>query len=261
LSAAVKLKDFFGDRIKEGVALNAASYDPDLWYPYLWMLGGDILELRESHPTKGVYWFPSFNSSAGVRALEFLKQQVDAGIKPQSEQLLDADFANKTYPVLIEGSWLPREFENESKSAFEEQVGFIPMFPVPNQTIPTSTMRGGWQFAIPSTSQHSDLAWELITIIAQPEILSPVLQQFGSLPTQQVFGDGPLSGPLKQSIPFFEDMVSMIPYGQGRPNIPEYPEIAENIHQAIQQVYNGSAASPKEALDIAAAKSADSLGW
>jgi multiple sugar transport system substrate-binding protein len=163
--------------------------------------------------------------------------------------------------VLIEGSWLPREFENESKSAFEEQVGFIPMFPVPNQTIPTSTMMGGWEFAIPSTSQHSDLAWELITIIAQPEILSPVLQQFGSLPTQQVFGDGPLSGPLKQSIPFFEDMVSMIPYGQGRPNIPEYPEIAENIHQAIQQVYNGSAASPKEALDIAAVKSADSLGW
>jgi multiple sugar transport system substrate-binding protein len=55
-------------------------------------------------------------------------------------------------------------------------------------------------------------------------------------------------------------MVSMIPYGGSRPNIPEYPQIAEDIHQAIQQVYNGSA-SPKDALDIAAAKSAASLGW
>jgi multiple sugar transport system substrate-binding protein len=55
-------------------------------------------------------------------------------------------------------------------------------------------------------------------------------------------------------------MVSMIPYGRSRPNIPEYPEIAEHIHQAIQQVYNGSA-SPKDALDMAAAKSAHSLGW
>ena len=55
-------------------------------------------------------------------------------------------------------------------------------------------------------------------------------------------------------------MVSMIRDGRSRPNIPEYPEIAEHIHEAIQQVYNGSA-SPQDALDMAAAKSADSLGW
>jgi multiple sugar transport system substrate-binding protein len=260
ISAAVKLKDFFGDRVKQGVALNAASYDPDLWYPYLWMLGGEILELREGHPTKGVYWFPSFNSSAGVKALEFLKQQVDAGIKPQAEESLGADFANRTIPVLLEGSWLPREFANESKSTFEQQIGFIPMFPVPNQTISTSTMMGGWELGIPSTSQHSDLAWELITIMAQPEILGPFLQEYGFLPTQEVLGDGPNSGPLNESIPYFDEMVSMIPYGRSRPNISEYPEIAEHIHQAIQQVYNGSA-SAEDALNIAAAKSADSLGW
>jgi multiple sugar transport system substrate-binding protein len=260
ISAAVKLKDFFGDRVKQGVALNAASYDPDLWYPYLWMLGGEILELREGHPTKGVYWFPSFNSSAGVKALEFLKQQVDAGIKPQAEESLGADFANRTIPVLLEGSWLPREFANESKSTFEQQIGFIPMFPVPNQTISTSTMMGGWELGIPSTSQHSDLAWELITIMAQPEILGPFLQEYGFLPTQDVLGDGPNSGPLNESIPYFDEMVSMIPNGRSRPNISEYPEIAEHIHQAIQQVYNGSA-SAEDALNIAAAKSADSLGW
>jgi multiple sugar transport system substrate-binding protein len=260
ISAAVKLKDFFGDRVNQGVALNAASYDPDLWYPYLWMLGGDILELREVQPTKGVYWFPSFNSSAGVKALEFLKQQVDAGIKPQVEESLDAYFANRTFPVLLEGSRLPREFANESKSTFEEQVGFIPMFPAPDQTISTSTMMGGWELGIPSISQHSDLAWELITIMARPEILGRFLQKYGFLPTQHVLGDGPNSGPLNESIPYFDEMVSMIPYGQGRPNIPEYPQIAENIHQAIQQVYNGSV-SAEDALNIAADKSADSLGW
>jgi maltose-binding protein MalE len=75
-----------------------------------------------------------------------------------------------------------------------------------------------------------------------------------------VLGDGPASEPLKESIPYFEEMVSMIPNGKGRPNISEYPEIAEDIHQAIQQVYNGTA-SPEDALDMAAAKSADSLGW
>jgi len=260
ISAAVKLKDFFGERITQGVHLIGAPHDRDIWYPYLWMLGGDILELREGHPTKDVYWFPSYNSSEGVRAMEFLKQQVDAGIKSQKEHSWGLEFANRTFPVMIEGSWMLAAFPRESWPTLEQEVGFIPMFPVPNQTTQTSTMMGGWELAIPSTSQHSELSWELITIMAQPEILGPFLAEMGFVPTQHTLGEGPSSEPLKESVPFFEEMVSMIPNGRGRPTAAEYPEIAEHIHQAIQQVYNGSA-SPKEALDIAAAKSAATLGW
>src|SRR5919199_1937090 len=260
ISAAVKLKDYFGDKINQGVHLVGAPFDPDMWYPYLWMLGGEILEQRQGHPTKGAYWFPSYNSSQGVRAMEFLKQQVDAGIKPQKEHSFGPEFANRTFPVMLEGSWMLSAFPRESWPTLEQKVGFIPMFPVPNQTIQTSTMMGGWELAVPSTSQNSDLSWELVTIMAQPEILSPFLQQYGYLPTQKALGDGPLSEPLKQSVPFFREMVSMIPYGRSRPNIAEYPQIAEDVHQAILQVYNGSA-SPKDALDIAAARSAYSLGW
>jgi multiple sugar transport system substrate-binding protein len=260
ISAAVKLNDFFGNRVTQGVHLRNAPHEPDMWYPYLWMLGGEILELREGHPTKGVYWFPSYNSSEGVRAMEFLKRQVDAGVEPQERQLEKA-FKNKNFSVMLADSAMPGEFPKESWPTLEQELGFIPMFPVPNQTIQTSTMMGGWEVAIPSTSENSDLSWELITIMAQPEILGPFLQQYGYLPTQKVIGDGPLSEPLKQSVPFFEEMVSLIPYGRSRPNIPEYPEIAEYVTQAIQQVYNGSAASPEDALDRAAARSADSLGW
>jgi multiple sugar transport system substrate-binding protein len=260
ISAAEKLNDFFGDRVTQGVQLWTASYAPDMWYPYLWMLGGEILQLREGHPTKDVYWFPSYNSSEGIRALDFLKRQVDAGIEPQQERQLEKAFVNRNFSVMLAGSWMPGEFPKESWPTLEQEIGFIPMFPVPNQTIQTSTMMGGWEVAVPSTSQNSDLSWELVTIMAQPEILGPFLQQYGYLPTQQVLGEGPSSQPLKESVPFFEEMVSMIPYGRSRPNIPEYPEIAEHITQAIQQVYNGTA-SPEDALNTAAAKSADSLGW
>jgi multiple sugar transport system substrate-binding protein len=223
------------------------------------MLGGEILELREGHPTKSVYWFPSYNSSEGVRAMEFLKRQVDAGVEPQERQLEKA-FTNRNFSVMLAGSWVPGEFPKESWPTLEQQVGFIPMFPVPNQTIQTSTMMGGWELAIPSTSQNSDLAWELITIMAEPEILTPFLQEYGYLPTQKMIGGTQLSEQLNESVPFFEEMISMIPYGRSRPSIPEYPEIAEHVTQAIQQVYNGSAL-PKDALDIAANRSADSLGW
>jgi multiple sugar transport system substrate-binding protein len=260
ISAAVKLKDFFGDNITQGVHLIGAPHEPDMWYPYLWMLGGEILEPREGHPTKDGYWFPSYNSSEGVRAMEFLKQQVDAGIKPQKEHSWGAEFANRTFPVMLEGSWMLDRFPIESYPTLEQQVGFIPMFPVPNQTIQTSTMMGGWELAVPTTSQNSDLAWELITLMAEPEILAPFLREMGFLPTQRTLGEGQFSEQSTASIPYFDEMVSMIPYGRSRPNIPEYPEIAEHIHQAMQQVYNGSA-SPKDALNMAAAKSAELLGW
>lgn len=261
ISAAVKLKEFFGDRVVQGVHLLSASHNVDLWYPYLWMLGGEILELRHGHPTKGAYWFPAFNSSEGIRAMDFLKKQVDAGIEP-SNQPGEVEFVNRVFPVMLGGSWMPLFFPPESWPTLKQQIGFIPMFPVPNSTIPTSTMMGGWELAVPSSSQNSDLAWELITIMAQPEILSPFLINAGGyLPTQKALGEGPSSQPLKQSVPYFEEMVSMIPLGESRPSIPEYPEIAESIHQAIQQVYNGTAASSKDALDIASAKSAQALGW
>ena len=258
-SAAVQLKDFFGDRITEGVHLRNAPHEPDMWYPYLWMLGGEILELRQGHPTKGVYWFPSYNSSEGLRALDFLKRQVDAGIEPQERQLEKA-FVNRNFSVILADSAMPGEFPKESWPTLEQELGFIPMFPVPNQTIQTSTMMGGWELAIPSISQNSALAWELITIMAEPEILTPFLQEYGYLPTQKMIGDGQLSAPLRESVPYFEEMVSMIPYGRSRPNIPEYPQIAEHITQALQQVYNGSASS-EDALNVAASRSADSLGW
>jgi multiple sugar transport system substrate-binding protein len=52
----------------------------------------------------------------------------------------------------------------------------------------------------------------------------------------------------------------MIIIGNGRPNIPEYGQIADLISQALDEVYSGLK-GPKQALDDAAAKSAKALGW
>lgn len=49
------------------------------FYPYLWMLGGAIVESKPGHPTKGNYWFPGYNGTEGVRALEFIKRSNRCG--------------------------------------------------------------------------------------------------------------------------------------------------------------------------------------
>ncbi|MGC2308408.1 MAG: extracellular solute-binding protein, partial [Nitrososphaeraceae archaeon] len=61
ITAAKKLNSVLNAKGIQGVHLTGANHSPDLFYPYLWMLGGDILQQREGHPTKGNYWFPAFN--------------------------------------------------------------------------------------------------------------------------------------------------------------------------------------------------------
>jgi multiple sugar transport system substrate-binding protein len=139
-------------------------------------------------------------------------------------------------------------------------VGFLPAFPAPNDSVQTSTMTGGWQLSIPSISTHKDLAWELIAIMLEPKVLAPWLEKYGYLPTQTPIGEGPYSTQLVQSIPYYQEMISLIELGRSRPSIPEYPQITNHIKQAMDEVFSGSK-EPKQALDDAAAKSARSLGW
>jgi multiple sugar transport system substrate-binding protein len=243
----------------QGVELVGGPGSQNEWYPYLWMLGGSIVESRSNHPTKGVYWFPSYNSTKGVKALEFFKGLVNAGVKPIATDFED-EFANKKYAVILGGSWLPGSFPSLTKQSFEQKIGMIPMFPIPDENTSTSTIMGGWLLSIPNNSKNKDLTWELIATMLEPHILSPMLAKYGYLPTQIAIGDGPYSAELRKSIPYYDQLISLIKYGRSRPNIAEYPQIAEHIGEAIDAVYSGSK-QPKQALDDAAAKSAKALGW
>jgi multiple sugar transport system substrate-binding protein len=96
----------------------------------------------------------------------------------------------------------------------------------------------------------------------EPSILSLWLakQAYLSIQINLGQGPGPYTEELRKSIPFYDQMVSMIYEGGSRPSIPEYPAIAENILQALDEVEYGLK-DPKQALQEAAAKSAKALGW
>ena len=262
IAAAKKLNTVLRPQGIEGVHLTGASHSPDLWYPYLWMLGEEIIGSKPGHPSKGNYWFPTYNNTEGVKALQFIKDQVDAGISPQKNHSWGKEFANRKFAVMLEGSWLPGYFPHEQWSSLKQRVGFIPLFPVPSLDNKTSTLMGGGEFSIPSTSSNKNLAWELIEIMLQPPVLTPWIAEQQYLPTQIILGEGngSYANLLRKSIPFYDDMISMIPLGKGRPSIPEYPAIAQDIQQALDDVYYGIK-EPKQALNDAARKSAKTLGW
>jgi len=263
IEAAKKLNQVLRPQGIEGVHLVGAGHSPDIeFFPYLWMLGGEILQQREGHPTKGVYWFPGYNDTEGVKALEFIKDQLDAGVKPQKEHFWGKEFLNRKFAVMIEALQNHVHLNTtEQKKQFEQKVGFIPGFPVSAAGNQSATLLGGWLLSIPSTSKNKDLAWELITFVLQPKILAPFHQKYGLLPTQIPIGEGsPYSTQLNQTVPYYDQLISMLQLQGTRPNIPEYPEIAAHIKQAIDQVYNGTK-EPEQALEEAAAKSAKVLGW
>lgn len=195
IAAAKQLNSVLRPKGIEGIHLTGAGHSPDLGYPYLWMLGGDIVQQREGHPTKGKYWFPAFNSSAGLKALSFIQDQVNAGIKPQKEHYWGKEFIDRKFAVMIEGSWLPSYTrapiqDSRDRIGFENRIGFLPMLPVPYEGNQNATLMGGWEFGIPSTSLHKDLAWKLIKIMLEPNILATWLVEQGFLPTQISIGKG-----------------------------------------------------------------------
>ena len=96
--------------------------------------------------------------------------------------------------------------------------------------------------------------------MVEPKILAPWLKQYGYLPTQKSIGQGPYAASLNQTIPYYDKMVSMVSFGSSRPSISEYPQVADNIREAIHEVYFNIKDS-KHALDDAARKSAKALGW
>ena len=264
IESSQKLNQELRPKGMNGTVLFDTYYSQDLWFPYLWMLGGDLVQLRDGHPTKGRYWFPTYNGTEGIQALSFIKDQIDAGVKPDSLPASDkVEFAQKKIAIILGGSWMPGYFANQTRADFENKIGFIPLFPVPSLDYQTSTLMGGWELAIPTTSDHKALAWKLIEAILDPEILGPWIQEYGYLPTQIPLGQGLILNQSTSQLPYYDTLISMIPFGNIRPSIPEYPIIAEHIHEAIDQVYssNGTNSSISTILNEAALKSAHTLGW
>ena len=121
IGPAKKLNTALKDQGIQGVELIGGPSSQNEWYPYLWMLGGSIVESRPNHPTKDFYWFPSYNSTQGVKALEFFKRLVDNGVKPITIDF-EKEFANKKYAIILGGSWLPASFPSLTKQDMNNKL-------------------------------------------------------------------------------------------------------------------------------------------
>ena len=71
----------------------------------------------------------------------------------------------------------------------------------------------------------------------KPKILASYLAAHSNLPTQIPIGEGQYSGLINNTTPYYDKLIALLKAGHSRPSIPEYPQIADNIHHALDEVY------------------------
>lgn len=252
----------------EGCLLIGQAWIADWTMPYAWMQGGDLgydvnPDLAEAQGAADP-WMPTFDSEAWVGALQFTRDQVDAGIDPFTEHQFGQAFGAKRFATWLGGTWAYGVLQ-DAEGVDLSNVGLVGAFPTPSEDVETATMAGGWSLAIPSTSEHPEQAWAFLRTMLDEDILGRMQVQFGELPTQetiaQQYEDQFAEFWNQGDVDRWSEMQDLAPHAYGRPSFPTWPQIASNITQMVQSVMFEDVAPEEAAATAQQTAVVDVLGW
>ncbi|NDJ61653.1 MAG: extracellular solute-binding protein [Chloroflexi bacterium] len=93
-------------------------------------------------------------------------------------------------------------------------------------------MGGGWGWAMSSTTDNEDLAWEFIQFMSSPDSIATYAEGVGGIPTRV---DAPTDA-------FNETLAAeVLPFQSFRPAHPDYPRVSEQIQIATERIMLGEA--------------------
>jgi multiple sugar transport system substrate-binding protein len=242
IESCQKLDAALSDRRIEGCLLIGQPWIADWTLPYVWMSGGDIgvdvnTDVAEAQGAEEA-WVPTFDTDAWVKALQFTRRQVDAGIDPFTEHQFGPAFVDQRYATWLGGTWVYGSVQGSG--ADMSNLGVVAAFPVPSPDVTTATMAGGWTLAIPKTSEQPDVAWEFLKAMLQPDTLGAMQTQFGYLPTEESFATE-LEGQFADywnagGEDRWSELQNLAPYAYGRPSFPTWPQVGAAITDMVQRV-------------------------
>ena len=231
-----------------GTAYSVSGSEDTTWHlwPLLWQNGGEILD-----GTK-----PTFNSDAGVKALETLRQiAVDdkSMYLDQTDEKYGPLFNSGRVGMMISGPWSLLDLKT---AKLDYDVALLPGTNGDHTTVSgpdlwvlfdhSDANRAGAtrDFAKWLTSAETDAKWNLAV---------------GNLPLRTTEKDTPAfkkyTEEYKGGQKFFDNLANA---KKARPTVAGYEVLSRNVGDAIAQVLQGKATA-KEALDAAAKKSADAV--
>ncbi|MEV6849877.1 ABC transporter substrate-binding protein [Actinoplanes sp. NPDC051411] len=231
-----------------GTAYSVSGSEDTTWHlwPLLWQHGGQILD-----GTK-----PAFNSDAGVAALETLRQMA---VDDKSMYLDQTDekywrlFNSGRVAMMMSGPWSLLDIKDAKLSYGVVQ---LPGFNGDHETVSGPDV---WVLFNHDDVNRAGAARDFIKWLTSAQTDAKWNLKLGNLPLRTTEKDTPEYAAYVKEYPggdkFFANLANA---KQARPTVAGYDELSRNVGDAISKVLQGTE-SPKQALDEAAKKSADSV--
>lgn len=228
-----------------GTAYSVSGSEDTTWHlwPLLWQNGGQILD-----GTK-----PAFNSDAGVKALETLRAMA---VDDKSMYLDQTDekyvplFNSGHVAMMLSGPWSLLDIK-DAKLAYG--VTALPGVNGDHQTVSGPDL---WVLFDHQNANQAGASRDFIKWLTSAEIDAKWNLAVGNLPLRASEKDSPAFAAYVKEYPggqkFFDNLANA---KQARPTVAGYEAMPRNVGDAIATVLQG-AATPKQALDEAARKSA-----
>ncbi|UQU61967.1 ABC transporter substrate-binding protein [Couchioplanes caeruleus] len=231
-----------------GTAYSVSGSEDTTWHlwPLLWQNGGKILD-----GTK-----PAFNSDAGVKALETLRvMAVDdkSMYLDQTDEKYGPLFNSGHVAMMLSGPWSLLDIKT---AKLDYGVAFLPGVNGDHQTVSGPDL---WVLFDHDDANRAGAARDFVKWLTSAQTDAKWNLAVGNLPLRSSEKDTPEFAAYVKEYPggqkFFDNLANA---KQARPTLPGYEAMSRNVGDAIAKVLQG-AASPKEALDQAAQKSAGAL--
>jgi len=193
--------------------------------PFVWQAGSDL---------------NNFDSEGTVKAITLWKNLIDNGYMPkdiltQNQQDIALQFINGKVAMMVNGTWQTGNLQQ--KANFDWDIVQLP------KDKKGGTILGGENFAITSTSEHKDEAWDVLEFIQQKDVLKELVKEKGYIPARKDLAEDDYWQNDKLLKPFADSMQ----VAKARAYGSKYPSISDEIQNMIQGVLTGESA-PEEAV-------------
>ncbi|GLQ56353.1 ABC transporter substrate-binding protein [Devosia nitrariae] len=192
--------------------------------------------------------YDNINTEGAVEALEIWKTIIDEKLASpdtltRGQWDSTGTFNSGNAAMVISGPWELNRMLEEAK--FDWGVALLP---VPEEGAPRSSAMGDFNWAIFSTSEHPEEAFQALEYFASQD--HRLFPEWGQLPARSDIELPETGEPLKDAA--LKVFLEQLQYAQPRGPHPEWPKISKAIQDAIQATLTGQM-SAQDALDNAQA--------
>lgn len=228
-AAAAKLTT--ADRYGFATSMTKSENSVFVFESLLWQAGADLDSLRSPEALSAMEFLKNLQTS-GSMSSEALSWDLRGGV---------TELVNGRAAIAWDGTWDYNWAAENMQDGHELGVALLP-----SGADSAASNLGGENWAITTTSEMKDQAWDLVTFAVDPAVQMPYLVESGQLPSRS-----DLAGSAEFSEEPFGTMIKQLELARARVYGPNYPKMADAIVTAFQSVLSGQD-EPASALTKAA---------